>query len=318
MKQFLGLLLGLIIGTVGAVLFVKSMPPEKGSAEEQVLRLAAEMEKIQRKNVALEAEGHSDKPKRSMRDNMRSIAEDIKAGRTVDLDDVFAAAKPWMRDMAPLFDRMRVRDQKAYIDSKTGELTREYKLTESQQEELKKWFERKAEENAERFTDVINSDQTGMEDMIRASRDIEGNGLGDEGLDSVMETMLQGDDLEKYKQDRLVERVNKVQNEADRKVTRLDSIVSLDEDQKDAVFGIMVRGSANYDPEMQLEGIGNDTGALAVGSSREEAIQAVLTTEQQQAYNNHFYQRRHKEERELQAVGLSLPPDWDLYDEDDF
>jgi hypothetical protein len=133
-----------------------------------------------------------------------------------------------------------------------------------------------------------------------------------------MGKMLAGDDLERYQQDRLVERVNNVQNEADRKVTRLDAIVGLDEEQKDAVFGIMARGSKHYDPSMQLEGIGEDAGALAVGSSREDAIQSVLRPEQQQAYVKNYHQRRYREENELREIGLSLPADWDLYDEDDF
>jgi len=245
---------------------------------------------------------------------MRSIAEDIKAGRQVDLDDVFDAAKPWLRDMAPIFDRIRVKDQKKYFDTMIGQLTREYNLNEAQQDELKEWFDKKAEENTEAFSGVVGNDRSGLEDLIRSTRDMN----VDRDLDKFMESTLSGDELTAYKTNRLNERLNNVQDEADRKVTRLDQIVLLDEGQKDQVFGIMVRGSDDYDPGMQLEGLAGDSSALVPGQSRNESILSVLRPAQRNTLDQHRQQERWKAERDLREVGLSLPPDWDLFDNDDF
>ncbi len=314
MKQFAGLLLGLLVGIAGAILYTQSLPPEEGSLQEQTEMLQATLKKAEIRIAALEGEGRTGKPGRTMRDNMRSIAEDIRAGRDVDLDRVFDAAKPWMRDLAPIFDRIRVRDQKRRFDSRIGEFSRKYNLTESQQEALAKKFEEQAEENARRFNDVVNSDHSGLEDLIRASREMEEG----QDIDALMESTLTGDALVRYKEDRLNERVEAVQNEADRKMQRLDNLVQLDETQKDEVFGLMARGSEHFDPSMQFDGLEGDTSRLAPGQSREEAIAAVLRPEQVEVLNNHRNQQRYKAEEDLRQLGLSLPPDWDLYDEDDF
>ena len=52
MKQVLGLILGLLIGVVGASLFQKSIPPEEGSAEEQLFEAQRELKKSQRRAKA--------------------------------------------------------------------------------------------------------------------------------------------------------------------------------------------------------------------------------------------------------------------------
>lgn len=314
MKQFAGLLIGLLVGVAGAILYTQSLPPEEGSLQEQTEMLQATLKKAETRIIALEGEGRTGKPGRTMRDNMRSIAEDIRAGRDVDLDRVFDAAKPWMRDLAPLFDRIRVRDQKRQFDTRIGEFSRKYNLTESQQEALAKKFEDQAEENARRFNEVVSSDHSGLEDLIRASREMEEG----QDIDGLMESTLTGDDLAQYQEDRLHERVESVQNEADRKMQRLDNLVQLDEAQKDQVFGLMARGSDQFDPSMQFDGLEGDTTRLAPGQSREEAISAVLRPEQAQILENHRNQQRSEAEEDLRQLGLTLPHDWDLYDEDDF
>lgn len=314
MKHFAGLLIGLLVGIVGAILYTQSLPPEEGSLQEQAEQLGAALKKAKSRIAALEGEGKTGRPGRTMRDSLRSIAEDIRAGRDVDLDRVFDAAKPWMRDLAPIFDRIRVRDQKRAFDTRIGQLSREYNLTEQKQVELAKWFEQRADDNAKRFNEVVNSDHTGLEDLIRASREMEEKA----DIDGFMESTLVGDDLARYQSDRLLQRVEAVQAEADRKVQRLHNLVQLDEDQKDQVFGLMARGSKEFDPSMQFEGLEGDTTRLVPGQDREAAIAAVLRPEQAQILANHQAQRRYRAEEDLRQLGLSLPPDWDLYDEDDF
>ena len=183
-----------------------------------------------------------------MRDAARMIAEDVKAGRPVDLDDFFHAMKPMFRDLSPIFDRMRLKEQKDYFDRKAGEFARKYELDEGQQAQLEEWMEGKAEENAARFNEIFTSETSTFADMIMAGR----HEHAMDGFDSFMEGILEGEELETFKDDRMMERVERVQSEADRNVTRLDKIVGLDEAQKDQVFALMARGSEDFVEGMML------------------------------------------------------------------
>ena len=316
MRQFLGLAIGLVVGAIGAVMFSRSLPPEEGSAEERAEKAEHELLQAEQRVAALEAEGRTGGARRTTRDGLRKIAEDIRAGKEVDLDEVFRGAmKPWMRDLAPLFDRLRVKGQKEEFDRLAGQLAREYDLSERQQWRLKEWLDRKAEENADAFARVLENESTGLEDMIRAMEEFEGNRSG---IDDFMATLLQGETLARYEADRMAQRVESVQAEADRNVQRFDRVVDLDEDQKDQVFAIMARGADDYDPAMQFEGLEGEATRLIPGQSRNEAVMAILRPDQVEAYEAHRRERREEAEREMREIGLRLPPDWDLWDEDDF
>ena len=101
------------------------------------------------------------------------------------------------------------------------------------------------------------------------------------------------------------------------KVQRLDTIVGLDDTQRDQVFGIMARGSRDYDPGMKLEGIGGDIGNTPAGD-RQQAMLSVLRPEQLEAYEAERQRRRDEAAKELGEIGLSLPPGWDMLDDEDF
>jgi hypothetical protein len=143
---------------------------------------------------------------------------------------------------------------------------------------------------------------------------------GTEGIDGFMEGLLDPEMRELYRADRMIDRIESVQAEADRKVERLDSIVDLSEDQKDAAFALMARGARDFDPSMQFDGLGSDTSALEPGrgQSRDAAIEAILTPDQMAALYTHRGEQIREAAEELDAIGLELPPDWDLFDFDDF
>jgi hypothetical protein len=109
-----------------------------------------------------------------------------------------------------------------------------------------------------------------------------------------------------------------VQQEADRKVQRLDGIVQLDESQKDELFTLMARNSDDFDPSMQFEGLRGEASEPVPGQPRDAAIMGVLRPEQVEIYEAHRRERIEKAERELGEIGLRLPADWDLLDGDDF
>ena len=55
MRQYLGLVIGLAVGVVGAILFQQSMPPEEGSTEEKVEKLQGELRVTRRELSRYEA-----------------------------------------------------------------------------------------------------------------------------------------------------------------------------------------------------------------------------------------------------------------------
>ena len=312
----LSLAAGLVVGVTGAILFQQSMPPEKGSVEEKVMNLENELKRAKNQIAALDAADPDGRrrPGRTLKDGARSIAEDIRDGKAVTPDDILRATQPLLRDLNPLFSRMRLREQERRIDTMTGELARKYALNSIQQEALKRWFEQKATEEGERYDALISQDGTRLVDLITASRDVR----PDEGLDAFMETTLQGEKLASFKNDRMLEKVAKVQEEADMKVARLDEIVTLDDAQRGEVFGVMARGSAYFDPTMGFEGMGTEKAALTTGQSKQDAMLAVLRPEQRAAYQEQREQKRTEARKDLESIGLTLPEDWDALEELDF
>ena len=316
MRPILFLAVGLLVGVAGAVLFVQSMPPKEGSAEERAAKLEVELKSANNRVAALEAaDPHGRRrPGRTLADGARSIAEDLRDGKPVTPDDIFRATQPLLRDLSPLFNRMRIRDEQRKVDAMSGEIARKYGLNPTQQESLKKWFDQKAVEDADRFDKLVTQEGVRMQDVMEASRDVRPG----EGLDRFMESTLQGDKLAAFKSDRMLEKVASVQREADMNVTRLNSMVNLDETQKGQVFGVMARATKDFDPAMQFEGLGTDTAPLASGKSKQDAILSVLRPEQRQAYEQEKQRRRDAEEKDLQSIGLSLPANWDPLENDKF
>lgn len=315
-RSWLPLALGLVIGGVGGALFHQSMPGAEGSPEERAARLEVDLKKARNRIAALEAaDPHSRrKPGRTFADGARNIADDIREGRPVSPDDLLRASKPLLRDLAPLFDRMRVRAEKQMIDRMTGELARKYDLTNDQRELLRSWFEQKSEANAKQWSELVAADGTTLEDLMIATRDAR----PDDGIDEFMPRLLTGEKLASFQSERMTQRAERVQNEADAKTQRLDRIVGLDDAQRDQVFGIMARGSRDYDPSMRLEGAagGNITAPLA-GTGR-EAVLSVLRPDQRAAYEAERQRRREEAAKDMEAIGLTLPENWDLLDAESF
>lgn len=316
MRSIIPLVIGLLVGVAGAILFSQSMPPKEGSAEERADKLEVELKRANNRVAALEGgdPNKRSRPGQNVTDRLRSIAEDLRDGKPVSPDDVFHATQPLIRDLAPLFDRIRVRELQRQTDAKAGELARKYSLNPAQQESLKKWLDQNAADEAKRYTDLISQDGTRLEDLAMAATDVK----VENGLEKFMESTLSTDKLAAFKSDRMLEKVEKVQREADMKVTRLDGIVTLDDTQRGQVFGVMARGARDFDPAMQFEGLGTDTAALATGSSKQDAILAILKPEQREAYQAERAKRRAAAQKEMEAIGLTLPADSNLHDPLDF
>ena len=314
MRQVLFIAIGLVVGIAGTVLFLDSAPPEPDSMEERAMKAEMELTRARKEIAGYEAV-MGKRPTGFLRDTFsdrtRQIAEDIKAGKPVTVDDVFDATKPMMRTLAPLFERIRLRDQKEFFDTMAGEYSRLYELDANQQEALAEFLALKAEENAAEYFEVMTSDSSRFIDFVRAGENFE----RDDDIDAFMERTLEGEKLEEFKTNRLEEKLGRVQNEADRNVQRLDSIVGLDENQKDQMFVFMARSSRDFDPTMQFEGLAGDSSRLEPGQDRNEAIRSILRPDQMAAYEEHRRARREEAEEDLRDIGLTLPDDWDVFDE---
>lgn len=315
MKQALGLIIGLLIGAAGALLFSKSMPPEEGSVEEQLEETKIELSKVRRTIREMERTGGRKRNPRTVGDGIRGVMQDLREGRDVSVDDLFATMKPWLRDMSPLFDRLREINGEDWADRMTGQWAREYNLTSAEEEQLREWFIQKNKEHGEAFNDVIHSDQSGFVDFIKAT---EYDWHDSEGVDEVMEGFLQGEELAKFQEERLNERVDSVQGEADRGVERLGRIVELDEQQQVEAFAILVRGSEDYrEGEMAFDGMGANSNALNK-RGRDAALRNIMRPEQVEVFDAHVTERRNKAEEEMRRLHLTLPDDWDLLEGNTF
>lgn len=308
------LLVGLLAGVTGAVLFQQSFPPPAGSLEES---LAASETELTRTRVLLAAaEARAPRPEASTQQKLsrgvRTILEDWKEGKEVDVNELFKAMRPALRDLSPLFERVKRKELKKHHEFVLKELTRKYHLTPAQQETVRAWQEKKIESDLAAYRALNASDHATFEDMIKGEKLTRRQ----DGLDEVVAGTLTGKERDNYKADRMAQRVEQVQTEADRRVTRLHSIVNLDSDQQDRVFALMARSSPDFDPAMQIEGLSADTPVVPPGQSRDEAVLSVLRPDQRQFYDQYRLNRRAEAEKDLREMGLRLPANWDMLGDD--
>ena len=78
----------------------------------------------------------------------------------------------------------------------------------------------------------------------------------------------------------------------------------------------MARGSKDYDPAMILDGANGEIGATP-GGDKQAAMLAVLRPEQRVAYEAEQKRRRDEAAKDMSAVGLTMPPDWQMLDDRD-
>ncbi len=306
MRHYLFLAAGFAIGAVGSILFIQSMPPEEGSAEEKVIKLEAELKKASNHAMALSGNTKSRRTE-SISDGTKAIAESIREGKPVTPNDVLRLMQPLIRDLSPLFERMRAKELQKESDTIAGEIARKYGLNESQQVSLKKWLEQRAVDESKRYADLLSSKGTTAEDLAKMMTDVR----LEDGLEQFMATTLSPDKLVAFKANQMLEKVQRVQAEADMKVQRLGTMVDLDENQRGQIFGLMARGSRDFDPAMRFEGLGTGATAFSSGKSREEAVLSILRPDQLSKYQDGKAKLRADAEKHIEGLGLSLPENFD-------
>ena len=97
MRSLVPLLIGLIVGGVGATMFMQSLPGAEGSPEERANKLELELQRAQNRIAALEAassekrasggvlarlaKGGAKEGARTLADGARKIGEDLREGK---------------------------------------------------------------------------------------------------------------------------------------------------------------------------------------------------------------------------------------------
>ena len=308
-KQGLGLIIGTIVGLSGGILFMKSQRPEPESMEDRLELAEERAARSERQLSALRKYAE-----RSERGGLRRLAQDLKDGKEVSFDEILGTAKPWMRQLSPVMERVRKVNEANWAESRVSEWTRKYDLSEAEKEELKEFFRGQSEANAEKITAVIESDQSGFVDFVQAT---DNDWRDFEGASDLMEGFLEGDELVAFRNERLENRVDAVQEEADRKLGRLDEVVGLDEAQQEELFRVMVRGSEDYRPEVNPDEYTGDASQLD-RAARDRAIDAVLRPEQRAELDAYREERTREVEEQWRRYQLAPPRDFDLLEGDIF
>jgi hypothetical protein len=309
LKQILGVVVGIVIGLIGGTLFKSSLPPEEGTLEEVVEVREYELKSARNRLAVLEAERR--RGDAAAGQAARDIAADIRAGREVGLDDFYKMTKPWLADLSPLLERMRVKEETRRGEEIAGEMARKYDLTKAQQGRLQDWLARRAETNATFFRMVVEDEGSDFEDFMKASKE----NADFENIDEFMERELRGEELAEYQADRLLERSDNVPAEANRKLHRLHQVVELDAAQQDAAFLLLARGSTDYEQGMTVDGMQGKQVPLPP-EAREEEVLALLRPRQRKDYENYRSEKLEETNRELGEMGLRLPEDWDAFDDE--
>ena len=310
LKQVVGLVLGLFVGAFGGFLFSNSLPPEVGSVEEELEILRNSNAQNERRLRSYQRNARRD----TTPDELRRLARDVRDGKDISPDDLFATMKPWMREMSPIFERMREVNEEDWADVRTSEWARQYDLNASQRAQLKEWFRAQGAEQAKALVDVIENKNSGFVDLIRAT---EYDWKDARGSDKLMEGFLKGDQLEEFKSGRLAERAESVQHEADRNLSRLDGIVALDAKQHEQLFGVLSRAAEDYQPGLNVDGLAGEDSALD-RRQRDTEIRAALRRDQIEKLGEYQRNRRVEAEKEMRRMMMTLPKDWDLLDRDTF
>ena len=312
LKKSLGLVLGLVVGCAGGYLFSKSQRPAPGSIQDRLELAEQEAAKSSREARALKA--YVERAEGSGSSKFRRLARDLKDGKEVSFDDILGSAKPWMRQVAPVMERVRKVNEAKWVDARVSEWTRNYTLTVAQRNELRGHFKKRSEENAERITEVINSDQSGFVEFVQAT---ENDWRDFEETNDLMEGFLKGEELEQFKEERLAKRVEAVQEEANRKLGRLDEIVTLSDEQQAELFRVMARGSEDYRPEVNPQEYRGATAPLD-RVARDAAIIGVLNPDQREALDEHRENQLRKVAEQWELYQLAPPKDFDLLEGDIF
>src|SRR5262245_37270882 len=125
MRNALLIFTGLIIGAAAVILIRGSIPPTEGTPEARILALENELRETRLRLARIDpdlARPDSD-ASGSLKAGIRAALDDLKAGRPMDLNRAYHALKPMMRELAPIFDNIRRRNERRHLERIAGEMS---------------------------------------------------------------------------------------------------------------------------------------------------------------------------------------------------
>ena len=201
-------------------------------------------------------------------------AADPQAAMAKDMQGLLQDSRPLLNRLAPMFRQGMMRG----IDRQVEELAAELGLNDAQKEQLRAKLTALGDEEMKKFNDRLADPTMTPEKLFQEG----GRGpFSPDGMNAMLKETLTPEQYEKYDKKQTAERVERLERQANWQTDRLGRRLNLSEEQKDQVFGIMVKSS---DPNLEVQtGTGAEAPAAA-DADRDAAIKAVLTPEQRAIY----------------------------------
>ncbi|MFM7183070.1 MAG: hypothetical protein ACKO2G_16625 [Verrucomicrobiales bacterium] len=202
-------------------------------------------------------------------------AADPQAAMAKDMQGLLQDSRPLLNRLAPMFRQGMMRG----IDRQVEDLAGELGLNDAQKEELRTKLAALGDEEMKKFNDRLADPTMTPEKLFQEGG--RGGPFSPDGMNATLKETLTPEQYEKYDKKQTADRVQRLERQANSQTDRLGRRLNLSEEQKDKVFGIMVKSS---DPNLEVE---TGTGAEAPSAAqadRDAAIKAVLTPEQRAIY----------------------------------
>ena len=188
-------------------------------------------------------EGGSDDEKA---DGPRSIV--ISNGEVIDQD---GEGMEEVREMQDRWQKAMVDRQRKKFDARISKLVADLGLDGAQEEKLKKFFDDKIGEITEKMKSGDQDDFSGMKELAGLLRG--------EGLDDQFERILSAEQQEEYAAMKEKERMTKLDSKALKDMAKVNEVVSLRPEQKEAVYDLLYE-----DAEKSIDENKDATGFMSV------------------------------------------------------
>lgn len=275
-SPLLTLLIGLLVGGGIVAIMPKSRPagpsapPAVATVDTRALdaanRRIADLQERLRASELANTPAPAPSPEQRAKDPAAAAAMDIKG--------LLQDSRPLLNRMAPMFQEGMNRGITQQVDRLASELG----LDAGQKEALRAKLTALGAEEMKKFTSRLNDPNMTPDKLFQP----QASPFSPDVLNATLKETLTPDQFSQYEKKETADRVARLERQANSQVERLGSRLNLSEEQKDQVFGVMVKSS---DPSLQVEtGTGADAGVSA-GSDRDTAIRAILTPEQLKTYD---------------------------------
>ena len=291
-SQFLTMLIAFVVGA-GLMFGIAQMNKDDDADQQaELAKLRAELEALKTKGGLAAAEPKlTSLPQKAPAEveeiATTDIAEDeaeTESEEPVDLATAisnFANSKQG-RDLMKMGIAQMRQGSEMWIQRGIAEYTEKLDLSDDQVARLKERFTEYMNKEMEAFEAEIGNENMNFQEIMQKRGEM--RGAQEEAMLEIVKEELTEEQFADFEREQLVEKTQRVQQDSDRELRRLDNDLNLTESQEDAVFGILVQTNSEYDDSMEIEGAGEGV-AIGADVAKEDAIRSVLDAEQTEKYN---------------------------------